>query len=278
MINPHHQILFDSVQIGPKTTKNRFYQVPHCNGMGHRWPRTMAAMRGIKAEGGWGVVCTEECSIHPTSDLTPAPLMRLWDDSDLPVHQLMVDKVHEHGALAGVQLVHNGQSVTNYFTRMPSLAPTAAPTAVAGSTQARAMDLQDIRNLRRWFREGARRARTAGYDIIYVYAGHGVMTLLYQFLLSRFNQRTDDYGGSLTNRVRLVREVLEETREEVGHDCAVASRQQPVRAMPFSSESRMTLALVALIGCHSASDRYSESRLPVALSIISPMFWGMTVL
>jgi len=221
---PTHKILFEPVKIGPKVAKNRFYQVPHCNGMGHRWPRTMAEMRGVKAEGGWGVVCTEECSIHPTSDLTPATLMRLWDDSDLPVHQLMIDKVHEHGALAGIQLVHNGQSVSNYLTRMPTMAPSAAPNEASNSTQARAMDKEDIRTLRRWFREAALRSRRAGYDIVYVYAAHGIMTLLYQFLLTRYNQRTDEYGGSLENRVRLVREVLEDTKDAIGHDTAVAFR------------------------------------------------------
>ncbi|MEM7216641.1 MAG: FAD-dependent oxidoreductase [Pseudomonadota bacterium] len=220
----NHQILFEPVRIGPKTTKNRFYQVPHCNGMGHRWPRTMAEMRGVKAEGGWGVVCTEECSIHPTSDLTPATLMRLWDDSDLPVHELMVNKVHEHGALAGIQLVHNGQSVSNYLTRTPSLAPSETVNETGNSTQARAMDKHDIRELRRWFREAAFRSRRAGYDIVYVYAAHGIMTLLFQFLVKRFNQRTDEYGGSLENRVRLVREVLEDTKEAIGDDCAVAFR------------------------------------------------------
>lgn len=224
MIEPTHKILFEPVKIGPKTAKNRFYQVPHCNGMGHRWPRTMAEMRGVKAEGGWGVVCTEECSIHPTSDLTPATLMRLWDDSDLPVHQLMIDKVHEHGALAGIQLVHNGQSVSNYLTRMPTMAPSPAPVEMANSTQSRGMDKEDIRTLRRWFREAALRSRQAGYDIVYVYAAHGIMTLLYQFLLTRFNQRTDEYGGNLQNRVRLVREVLEDTKDAIGHDTAVAFR------------------------------------------------------
>ncbi|MEM7268237.1 MAG: FAD-dependent oxidoreductase [Pseudomonadota bacterium] len=222
--DPNHQILFEPIRIGPKTTKNRFYQVPHCNGMGHRWPRTMAEMRGVKAEGGWGVVCTEECSIHPTSDLTPATLMRIWDESDLPVHQLMVDKVHEHGALAGIQLVHNGQSVSNYLSRMPTLAPSAAPVEAANSTQSRAMDKEDIRELRRWFREAALRSQRVGYDIVYVYAAHGIMTLLYQFLLKRFNQRTDEYGGSLENRARLLREVMEDTKDAVGHDTAVAFR------------------------------------------------------
>lgn len=220
----NHKILFEPLQIGPKTTKNRFYQVPHCNGMGHRWPRTMAEMRGVKAEGGWGVICTEECSIHPTSDLTPATLMRLWDDSDLPVHELMIQKVHDQGALAGIQLVHNGQSVSNYLTRMAPMAPSAAPTDTLNSTQARAMDKDDIKTLRRWFREAALRSRRAGYDIVYVYAAHGLMTLLYQFMLKRTNQRNDEYGGSLENRVRLVREVLEETKDAIGADCAIAFR------------------------------------------------------
>jgi dimethylamine/trimethylamine dehydrogenase len=220
----HHKILFEPVRIGPKVARNRFYQVPHCNGMGHRWPRTMAEMRGVKAEGGWAVVCTEECSIHPTSDLTPATLMRLWDDSDLPVHELMVNKVHEHGSLAGIQLVHNGQSVSNYLTRMPSMAPSAAPTDAYNSTQARAMDKADIKAFRGWYKEAALRAKRAGYDIVYVYAAHGIMTLLYQFLVPRFNHRTDEYGGTLKNRVRLVREVLEDTREAVGGECAIAFR------------------------------------------------------
>jgi dimethylamine/trimethylamine dehydrogenase len=224
LTEPNHKILFEPLKIGPKTTKNRFYQVPHCNGMGHRWPRTMAEMRGVKAEGGWGVVCTEECSIHPTGDLTPATLLRLWDDSDMAVHELMINKVHEHGALAGIQLVHNGQSVSNYLSRMPPLAPSPAPTDASNSTQARGMDKQDIRDLRRWFREAAIRSKSVGYDIVYVYAAHGVMTLLYQFLLKRFNHRTDEYGGSLENRVRLVREVLEDTKDAVGQDCAIAFR------------------------------------------------------
>ena len=66
--DPRYDILFEPVQIGPLTAKNRFYQVPHCNGMGYMRPNTLAAMRGIKAEGGWAVVCTEEVEIHVNSD------------------------------------------------------------------------------------------------------------------------------------------------------------------------------------------------------------------
>jgi len=222
--NPRYDALFEAVQIGPKKTKNRFYQVPHCNGMGHRYPRAMAEMRGVKAEGGWGVVCTEECSIHPNSDLSPATLMRLWDDRDLPVHELMVDKVHAHDALAGIQLVHNGFEVSNYVTRMTPLSPCHMPTESFPHVQARAMKKSDIREFRQWYVDAARRAERAGYDIIYAYAAHGTMTLLFQFLLSRYNQRSDEYGGSLENRTRLVREVLTDLKEAVGDRCAIAFR------------------------------------------------------
>ena len=222
--NPQYDILFEPVQIGPKTAKNRFYQVPHCNGMGHRYPRAMAEMRGVKAEGGWAVVCTEECSIHPTSDLSPAPLMRIWDDSDLPVHELMVDKVHEYDALAGIQLVHNGLEVSNYVSRHTSIAPCSAPTEALRHVQARAMTRADIRELRQWYVNAAKRARQVGYDIVYAYAAHGSMTLLFQFMLSRYNQRSDEYGGSLENRVRLTREVLQDIKEAVGDECAIAFR------------------------------------------------------
>ena len=223
-MDPRYAILFEPVKIGPVTSKNRFYQVPHCNGMGQRWPRAMAGMRAVKAEGGWGVVCTEECEIHPTSDLTGLALMRLWDDSDLPAHELMVRKVKEHGALAGIQLVHNGSEVANYLSRMAPIAPSPIPTGMQRSVQARELSKADIREVRGWYRDAAIRAQKAGYDIVYVYAAHGEMTLPFQFLSRRFNHRTDEYGGSLANRVRFTREILEDVKEAVGDTCAVALR------------------------------------------------------
>ncbi len=69
--DPRCDILFEHVAIGPVTARNRFLQVPHCNGMGYRDPSALAAMRGVKAEGGWGVVCTEMVEPRPTSDITP---------------------------------------------------------------------------------------------------------------------------------------------------------------------------------------------------------------
>jgi dimethylamine/trimethylamine dehydrogenase len=221
--DPRYDILFTPVRIGPVTAKNRFFQVPHCNGMGHAMPLAHAAMREVKAEGGWAVISTEECEIHPSSDLTPYVEARLWDDRDIPALALMSDKVHAHGALAALELSHNGPTASNLYSREVLIAPSHQPTKYGYPAQARAMDLYDIREYRRWHREAAIRGKRAGMDIIYVYAGHD-LSLAMHFLQRRRNQRTDEYGGSLENRVRLLREVLQDTKDAVGDTCGVALR------------------------------------------------------
>ncbi len=226
MNNNPYNILFETVRIGPVVAPNRFYQVPHCNGFGHRMPHGAAAMRGMKAEGGWGVVCTEETEIHHSSDLSPFFEGRIWDDDDIPTLKLMTEAVHHHGALAGIELSYNGIDAVNLYSRVPSLAPRSMGT-VGGTgydpVQTRRMDKEDIRNVRKWHREAALRAKRAGFDIIYCYAGHGMTTAI-QFISRRYNDRTDEYGGSLENRVRFFRELIEDTKEAVGDTCAVAVR------------------------------------------------------
>ncbi|MQX88638.1 NAD(P)-binding protein [Sinorhizobium meliloti] len=216
-------ILFEPVKIGPVTARNRFYQVPHCSGMGYRYPNAEAHLRGMKAEGGWAVVSTQEAEIHPTSDLTPANEARLWDDGDLPALSAVTERIHAHGSLAAIQLVHNGLHVANRFSRMIPLAPSHAVSDSLDPVQARAMDKADITDMRRWYRNAALRAKKAGFDIIYLYAGHD-MSVLQHFLSRRHNDRSDEYGGSFENRLRLFREILDDVREAIGDTCALAVR------------------------------------------------------
>ncbi|MBX2838817.1 MAG: NAD(P)-binding protein [Gammaproteobacteria bacterium] len=216
-------LLFEPIDIGPVTAKNRFYQVPHCTGLGYAHPQAEAALRKTKAAGGWGVVCTQEVEIHPSSEISPAKEGRLWDDRDIPAHQLMTDGVHEYGALAGIELVHNGQHAPNLSSRTPPMGPSHRPVDSFHPVQARAMDAKDIANFKQWHVDAAKRAMHAGYDIVYVYAGHDMATLMH-FLLSRYNDRTDNYGGSLVNRVRLLEETLRVVKDAVGDRCAVALR------------------------------------------------------
>ncbi|MFS2197103.1 FAD-dependent oxidoreductase [Pseudomonas sp. Pseusp3] len=221
--DPRYSILFEPVKIGPVTAPNRFFQVPHCNGMGHVRPNMLATMRGVKAEGGWGTICTENTDIHPTSDQGPYAEGRLWDDADIPAVQAMTRAVQAHGALAGIELGHLGLAFGNQDSRMPPIAPSHRSIILDEPIQARGMSLRDIKDFRTWHRNAALRAKRAGFNIIYVYAAHN-LSILQQFLLPRYNTRTDHYGGSLKNRVRLLREVLEDTKDAVGDTCAVALR------------------------------------------------------
>jgi len=221
MRDPRFDLLFEPVRIGPVVAKNRFYQPPHCNGMGSWRPQAHATMRGVKAEGGWAVVNSEHCSIHPTSDVVPEVLHALWDDADIPNLALMCEAVHAHGALAGVQLAYAAYYNANRYSREVPMGPVARPVDGYYPVQVRQMDKRDIRDLRRWWGDAARRARQAGFDIINVDANFS--TVAFQFLSPR-NTRTDEYGGSLENRARLLRELIEVTREAVDGKAAVSVR------------------------------------------------------
>lgn len=223
MNNNRYSLLFEPLKIGPVETKNRFYNVPHATGMGYVYANANIRYREIKAEGGWGVVSTEECMIHPSSDHTSSPCMRLWDEGDIDLLKRTADAVHKHNALFAVELAHSGKSAANRMTREYPLGPSVIPYTGYGPYSTRAMDKTDIKNFRTWHKIAATRAMQAGADIVYVYCGHE-LSLMQHFLSRKYNRRSDEYGGSLENRARLLKEVLMDTKEAVGHKCAVAIR------------------------------------------------------
>ena len=135
---------------------------------------------------------------------------------------MLTVKVHAHGALAGVELVIGGSQMANLATREVALAPSSLMNTSGNPFQTRAMDKSDIKNVRMWHRNAALRAKEAGFDIVYVYATHGY--LISQFLSPTTNKRIDEYGGSLGNRIRFMREIIEDTKEAVGDTMAVAVR------------------------------------------------------
>ncbi|MEM8841976.1 MAG: FAD-dependent oxidoreductase [Pseudomonadota bacterium] len=251
--DPRFDILFEPVQIGPVTAPNRFYQVPHASGATNAMPRVRAGMRGIKAEGGWGVVNTGACSIHPSSDDAPLPFATMWDDDDIRAHALTTEAVHAHGALAGVELFHGGAVVMNRVSRVQQISPSgvawmATDALFMSAVRPRPMDKQDFRDVRRWQAEAARRAVSAGFDIVYVYAGMGYLP--YEFLLPEYNQRQDEYGGSIENRTRFIAELIDVTREAVADKAGVALRisLEELRKRPSEnaeSEAHETVAALA---------------------------------
>src|SRR3989440_10647420 len=211
--NPKHDILFEPIQLGPKTMKNRFYQIPHCNGFGSEKPLSQAHFRAMKAEGGYGACCTEDCSISPESDDTHRVSARLWDDEDIKNLSVMCEMLHEHGALAAAELWYGGPHAPCMESRAVPRGPSQIPSDFEYLTYAKEMDKDDIREVQQLYVDAAKRAREAGFDIVYVYGSHSYLPQ--QFLTPYYNKRTDEYGGSFENRAGFLRETIEQVRVTV---------------------------------------------------------------
>ena len=218
--DPRHDILFEPVPIGAKTMRNRFYQSPHCTSFGADLPGSQAGIRAMKAEGGWAAVNTEYCSVHPTSDSRPYVSARLWDEDDVRNLAVMTELAHRHGSLAGVELWHGGSATPNLETRMPAR---GVVQMTEDDTSSYELDKAGIREIQRYYVEAAKRARSAGFDIVNIHGAEGG-AITQHFLMAKFNRRGDEYGGSLENRARFWIETLDQVREAVGEDCAITAR------------------------------------------------------
>src|SRR5437764_1491620 len=202
--------------------KNRFYHIPPCYGFGSERPLSQAYFRAMKAEGGYAACCTEYCSISPESDDTHRVSARIWDDGDIRNLSIMCDMLHEHGALAACELWYGGPHAPCMESRCVPRGPSQIPSDFEYLTYAVEMDKDDIHDVQQMYVDAAERARTAGFDIVYVYGSHSYLPQ--QFLTPYYNRRTDEYGGSFENRARFWRESIEQVREAVGDDCAICVR------------------------------------------------------
>jgi dimethylamine/trimethylamine dehydrogenase len=224
MIKGHYDILFTPLKIGPVTAPNRFVMMPYANGHSYLMPNGAIGIRELRAEGGWGIIGMQLSEIDPTSDLSGLPYERLWDEGDVKVHARSVERIHAHGALASIELAHTGVRSRGIENGYPALGPSSLPTLKPEMPySAKAMDKSDIKRLRQSFRDAIGRAKQADYDMAYVYASHDA-SILWHFLSPHYNHRTDEYGGSFENRLRLLREVLEEAQEEAAGQMAIALR------------------------------------------------------
>ena len=147
---------------------------------------------------------------------------RIWDDGDIKNLSLMCDMLHEHDALAACELWYGGPHAPNMESRCVARGPSQIPSDFEFLTYAIEADKDDIRHLQNLYVAAAKRARTAGFDIVYVYGSHSYLPQ--QFLTPFYNHRTDEYGGSFENRARFWRETIEKVQEAVGDDCAICVR------------------------------------------------------
>lgn len=227
-LNDRYAVLFEPVQLGPKTAKNRFWATPHAIGFGSDAAGSAAGYRSTRAEGGWGVVFTEATTISPEMDKTPHKMSRLWDEGDVRNLSYVAAEIKRFGALAGVELEYN--AAVGSMTEGRGLTP-HNPVSVPGESSLSvpyagglmAADKAAMEEIKRIYVQAALRARDAGFDLITLHCGHAASVLAH-FLIPYYNTRTDEYGGSLENRARFAREVLTAVREAVGDDTAVGLR------------------------------------------------------
>ena len=249
-MDARYRILFEPVKIGPVTAPNRFYAVPHATGHSPLMPNGSIGLREMKAEGGWGTVAMQLSEIDPTSDISNLPIETFRDEQDIRSHRRLTDRLRTRGALSAIEIGHTGLRGRGMANGLPVWGPSCLPVLKPElPVQCKAMDRADIRALRDSHRRAVRRAGEAGYDIVYVYAAHDA-SILWHFLSPAYNRRTDEYGGSFENRLRLFREVLEDAVEEAAGRFAVAVRfavheLSGPRAITATGEGRDTVEALA---------------------------------
>jgi len=220
--------LFTPLQIGPVQARNRvvfgahftmFTEPSRTVGEPGYYGVRSGKYFGRRARGGAGVIIVGQAQVHPTSAYQMPNNAIAWDPVVIPHFEKVTDPIHDHGALAFLQLAHNGGVNFGTWSKLPAL----APSNVVNSTEApKVLEKREIRELVAAFARSARNAVAGGFDGIEIHAAHGY--LIHEFLSPRSNLRSDDYGGSLENRMRFAVEVLEAVRREAGRSVAVGIR------------------------------------------------------
>jgi len=217
--------LFSPVQVGGLVLKNRIFSSGHAEAMAEdgRPTERLRQYHAAKARGGCALtIFGGSSSVHPSSPAAAWKQIANHDDSIIPSYRAIADAVHRHDCLAFTQLTHLGRRAqSDPESGNVLLAPSQIPERVHREIP-HALEPEQIAELVRAFGEAARRCRAGGLDGIEVSMAHN--HLIDQFWSPRFNERDDEYGGSLENRMRFAMEVLAEIRRHVGRDFVVGAR------------------------------------------------------
>jgi 2,4-dienoyl-CoA reductase-like NADH-dependent reductase (Old Yellow Enzyme family) len=216
--------LFEPLNIKSITLKNRIVVSPMCqysaqDGFANDWHLVHLGSRAI---GGAGLIITEATAVASDGRITYSDL-GIWKDEHIPNLQRIVHFIHEHGAVAGIQLAHAGRKASSDLPwkggkQLPASEgawQTVAPSPIPfkeGTDVPEALSLEAIQKLIQNFKDAAKRALAAGFKVIEIHAAHGY--LINEFLSPLSNQRTDNYGGSFENRIRLLIDVIHAIKTE----------------------------------------------------------------
>src|SRR5947207_8827177 len=219
------QALFSTTRIGGLTLKNRIYSSGHAEAMaeGGRASERLRRYHEAKARGGCALtIFGGSSSVHPSSPAAAWKQIANHDDSIIPAYRAIADAVHDHGCLVFTQLTHLGRRAqADGEEANVLLAPSQIPERVHRDVP-HELEGEQIAELVHAFGEAARRCREGGLDGIELSMAHN--HLIDQFWSPLFNQRDDEYGGSLENRMRFGFEVLREIRRQAGRDFVVGAR------------------------------------------------------
>ncbi|TYR76363.1 NADPH dehydrogenase NamA [Rossellomorea vietnamensis] len=202
--------LFESYKIKDLTLKNRIVMAPMCmysshneDGKVENWHKTHYTSRAV---GGVGLIIQEATAVTAQGRISPQDL-GIWSDDHIEGLSELVSLMKEQGAHTGIQLAHAGRKAVIEGDII-------APSSIAFNEKMKTpleMSKNDIEETVTAFKQGAERAKKAGYDVIEIHAAHGY--LINEFLSPLSNKRSDEYGGSAENRYRFLREVLEAVNE-----------------------------------------------------------------
>lgn len=215
-MNKKYPKIFEPLTIKRTTIKNRIAMTP----MGTNYGETSGEMSSrhmnyytLRAKGGTGLIILENANVEYPVGSNGTSQIRIDHDSFMPRFYQLVENLHKSGTTVAIQINHAGASASSARTGMQTVSSSNIPTKAGGEIP-RPMTKEEILHTVRKYGEAARRARDIGFDAIEIHCGHSY--LMSQFISPYYNKRTDEFGGSVENRLRFPRMVLEEVRKQVG--------------------------------------------------------------
>ena len=167
----------------------------------------------LRAKGGTGLIIVENANVDFPTGSNGTSQIRIDHDSFMPRLYKLTDTIHDEGGMVAIQINHAGASASSARTGVQPVSSSNVPSKDGGE-EPRPLTKEEMEVIVKKYGEAAKRAVTAGFDAVEVHCGHSY--LISQFLSPIYNKRTDEFGGSLENRARFGRMVLEEVRKQVG--------------------------------------------------------------
>jgi 2,4-dienoyl-CoA reductase-like NADH-dependent reductase (Old Yellow Enzyme family) len=244
--------LFEPFTLGGVTLRNRIVMAGHSTGLArdHLPSDRHVAYYRERAIGGAGLIGVAFPAVHPSTEEQGE--LRAYDPAIVPGLRRISDAVHEHGARIAMQLGHAGRQSSSTLTERPLWAPSNIPCPF-NLEMPKEMELEDIDEIVAYHAIGARHAREGGMDAVELQSGYGGY-LLASFFSEFSNRRVDDYGGTLSNRVRILLRVIDAIRAEIGRDYLVGLNLQGHDFSPHGLEATDAQAIARAVEAHGGLD------------------------